>query len=102
MPQRSSWFSSLILDFEGEIFPHDCHLRRLQKRDFFCAVRTGNLLAQGVSGKFDVLLAEEAGHFQVFRFAQGDRFLTVRTGYLLAEVLNGKSNMNAAGGTRHF
>jgi hypothetical protein len=47
-------------------------------------MRTGHFFADGMSREFDMLLAKEAGHFQVFWFAQGDGFLAMWAGDLLA------------------
>jgi hypothetical protein len=70
--------------------------------DFHIAVWTGNFLSKGMGRKFNMFLAKEAGHFQVFRFAQGDGRLAVWAGDLLAEILNGKLDMHAACRARHL
>ena len=58
-------------------------------------MRTGNLSAQGMSGEFNVLLAKVAGHFQVFKPAQGDGTLALRTGNFPAEITSRKCNVSA-------
>ena len=65
-------------------------------------MRTADSLPDGVWGKFDVLLAIKAHHFQEIGFAQGDDFLAMRAGDSLAEVLEGEPDVDAASGTGHL
>jgi len=59
-------------------------------------MRTFQFFAGGVRWKFNVFLAEDAGHFQVFWFAQSDAFLAMWAGDLLADILSGKFDFTAA------
>jgi len=52
----------------------------------------GNFLTQGVGGKFNVPLAKEAGHFQIFGFAQSGFFLTMQAGNGAAKIPNGNAD----------
>jgi hypothetical protein len=65
-------------------------------------VRTGDFFPDGVSGKLNVFLAKEAGHFQPIRFAQGDVALAMRAGNILAKIAAIKPDMNATSRTGHF
>ena len=65
-------------------------------------MRAGDFLSGGVARKFNVFIAKEAGHFQVFGLLQRDCCLAVRTWDFLPDVLNGKLNVDATGMTRHF
>ena len=61
-----------------------------------------NFFPDGVRGKFNMPLAEEAGRFQEIGFAQSDDSLAMRAGNFLAEVSVGKPDMDTAGRAGHF
>jgi hypothetical protein len=63
---------------------------------------TGDVLADGVRGEFDVFRAVKADHFQEFGFAQCDNIPAVWAGNSLAKIYQGEPNMDATSGTRHF
>lgn len=72
---------------------------RFLQGDVVITVRALDFLPNGMWGKLDVFLAEEAGHFEKIWFAQGDSLLAMRTGNYLPKVLGGKPDMSAAGRT---
>lgn len=74
----------------------------LQQCDAFGAMRTWNLLANSVCGKFHVTAAQDTGHFQVFGLSQSNGRFAMRARDLLAQVLDCKLDVPAASGTRHF
>jgi len=57
-------------------------------------MRAGHFFANGLCGKLNVFFAEETGHFEQIRFAQGDGGLAMRTGYFLAEIAFVKPDMH--------
>lgn len=66
------------------------------------AVWTFDLLSDCMGGEFDVFMAKEAGHFQVFGRAQGDGFLAARAGDFLVEALPRKFDVGAASRAGHL
>ena len=70
---------------------------RFFQANVLVAMGAFQLLPDGVSGEFNVFLAEEAGHFQVhIRPAKNHGCFAVRAGDFLAEVLTGKLDVSAA------
>lgn len=76
---------------------------RFLQGDVHVAMWAGHFFAESMGGKFNVLLAEEAGHFERFlQFAQSDNCLTLRAGNFPEEVPGGKFYVSATGGAGHL
>lgn len=72
-----------------------CSCRFLQ-RNVHLAVRAGNLLANGVRGKFNATIASQTRHFQIPGFLKGYGCLAMRTGNPLAKEVGWKLDVSAA------
>src|ERR1017187_2903995 len=84
-PQPTSPFPALVPASFG-CGASECS-RGFFQRDVHVAMRALQLFPNGVSGKLNVFLAKETGHFQIFRLSQCDGCLAMGAGDFLSEVL---------------